>query len=77
METPEPKLKEGVIYYGDNGRRICVKCAGQTAKFTGRDTSGKRVRAATLDDALGWQEMFMRHLSCENGCTFFLFPVEA
>lgn len=72
METPKPKLKEGVIYFADNGRRICLKCAGQTAKFTGRDISGQRVRAATIEDAIAWQEMFMQRLSCEAQCTYFL-----
>jgi hypothetical protein len=77
MKEPKPKLKEGFIYFADNGLRICLKCAGQSAKFTGKDTSGKRVRAATIEDARDWQEMFMRHLSCERKCTFFLFPVDA
>lgn len=41
----EPVLKPNTLYWADNGRVICRKCAGQSALYTGRDISGQRVLA--------------------------------
>jgi len=38
-----PLLREGALYWADNGRVICAKCAGQSALYTGRDISGQSV----------------------------------
>ena len=54
--NPKPKLNESTLYLGDNGRCFCgaLRCAGMTARFTGRDLSGQRVLplvGKTLDAA--------------------------
>jgi len=70
----KPVLKAGVIYSADNGERICLQCAGASAKFTGRDRSGKRVVAMLADDAAEWKAITGRPLACERGCTTFQSP---
>ncbi|MEA2067798.1 MAG: hypothetical protein U9P12_01240 [Verrucomicrobiota bacterium] len=45
FKEPKPVLKEGIIYSSDNGMLICKKCAGQSALYTGRDSSGQEVLA--------------------------------
>lgn len=69
--APAPVLKAGAIYSGDNGQRICLQCAGASAKFTGFDRSGLKVRKMTKRDALAWQEHFGKPLACECGKTVF------
>lgn len=69
--TPKPVLKEGTIYSADNGQRICLHCAGASAKFTGRDRSGKKVKAFTAKDAAEWYAMLGKPLACECGRTTF------
>lgn len=68
-KPPKSVLKEGVIYYSDNGRMICVHCAGMSAKYTGRDISGQKVTAATREDAMWWEKETGKLMSCESGCT--------
>lgn len=51
--TLRPLLREGALYWADNGRVICAKCAGQSALYTGRDISGQRVERVTADDVRG------------------------
>lgn len=69
LKAPKPALKHGKIYSGDNGMRICLHCAGNSALYTGRDLSGQRVRVFTEADALAWREMLGKDLACERGCT--------
>ena len=66
---PRPVLREGAVYWSDNGRRICASCAGASARFTGRDISGQPVERATLADAAEWEREIGRPLDCEAGCT--------
>jgi hypothetical protein len=67
---PRPLLREGAVYWADNGQAICLSCAGMTAKFTGRDISGQRVARVTLADVRAWEaEGDLGPLSCEAGCT--------
>lgn len=72
-KEPTPKLKAGVIYSADNGQRICLHCAGASAKYTGRDISGQRVHRMTKSDAYEWLSMMEEPLSCEAGCTTFVY----
>ena len=44
MNAPIPVLKPDTLYIGDNGRCFCGKHAGTSAKFTGRDISGQKVK---------------------------------
>lgn len=74
---PKPKLKPGIIYYADNGRRICLECAGMSAKFTGYDISGQKVVAAKYAETVEWHKEFGVPLSCEAGCTTYLLPHES
>ena len=67
--VPKSVLKPGIIYSGDNGRLICLHCAGMSAKFTGRDLSGHKVEAMGPDDAQGWFAYFGEPMKCESGCT--------
>lgn len=69
LSVVKTKLKSGVVYSGDNGRMICVECAGQSALYTGRDISGKRVVALTAADAAEWVKLLGKPLACERGCT--------
>lgn len=48
------KLKETVLYFGDNGRAFCgrLRCAGMTAFHTGRDLSGQKVEKVSAADAI-------------------------
>lgn len=73
---PKPKLKPGVIYYGDNGRRLCrhLHCAGVSALTTGRDLSGHRVVPAKYAETIAWHAEFGKPLSCECGRTTYLLP---
>lgn len=65
---PRPLLREGAIYWADNGRRICARCAGASALYTGRDLSGQPVERITIDDVRAWPED-LGALGCEMGCT--------
>ncbi len=68
VTAPAPVLAEGAVFWADNGRRICAKCAGASALYTGHDLSGQPVERATCVDVLGWPED-LGPLGCEAGCT--------
>ena len=69
LKEPKPVLKDGVIYSGDNGERICKKCAGDSALYTGRDRSGTKVRAVSRSENEAWRAFFGKDMTCERGCT--------
>lgn len=71
---PNPVLKPGVIYSGDNGALICVECAGQSAKYTGRDLSGQRVTKMPYAQTVAWFQEFGKPMACECGKTIYLMP---
>lgn len=48
--TPRAVLDDSRLYFGDNGRVFCGAHAGASAKFTGRDISGQRVKPLTARD---------------------------
>lgn len=73
---PPPALKPGIIYSGDNGMLICLKCAGMSAKYTGRDLSGQKVLPVPVSETVEWKEMFGKDLSCESGCTTYPQPTD-
>ncbi len=73
-DNPKPVLKPGVIYSADNGRLICVECAGMSAKYTGRDLSGQEVLAVPYMETVEWFKAFGKPVSCECGCTTYLLP---
>ena len=47
---PKPALAPDALYFGDNGRCFCGAHAGMTARYTGRDLSGRRVHKVTEAD---------------------------
>ena len=63
-----PLLREGALYWSDNGRVICAKCAGMSALYTGRDISGQKVERITVEDVRAWPED-LGTLHCEGNCT--------
>jgi len=65
---PSPVLRDGAVYWADNGRRICARCAGASALYTGRDLSGQAVERVTVDDVQAWPQD-LGPLVCESGCT--------
>lgn len=65
---PRPVLVPGAVYWADGGRRICTRCAGQSALYTGRDLSGQRVERITVEDVRAWPDD-LGVLRCESGCT--------
>jgi hypothetical protein len=69
LKEPKSVLKDGVIYSGDNGVRICKKCAGQSALYTGCDLSGQEVFAMPRSVNAEWRRLTGRDYTCEAGCT--------
>ena len=74
MKDPSPKLKSGVIYSADNGRLICLECAGASAKFTGHDLSGQRVLPVPYHETIEWFKELGKPMACECGKTIYLLP---
>lgn len=66
--APRKVLTEGALYFADNGRIICARCAGVSALYTGRDISGQRVSRVTVEDAKEWQDGTGQPIACESGC---------
>ena len=67
--TPVPVLKPDTIYCADNGRLICLHCAGASAKYTGHDISGQEVFPITGKAKQLWLQEFPNGTTCEAGCT--------
>jgi hypothetical protein len=68
MQDLKPVLQQGVVYFADNGRAICLHCAGASAKYTGHDISGQEVLPMVGPSLDYWFET-EDTLSCEAGCT--------
>jgi hypothetical protein len=71
-------LKAGRIYIGDNGRVMCshLKCAGQTARYNGKDISGQQVQEVTAAD-LSIVPGFPDSFTCQCGAVTVKRAVEA
>lgn len=66
---PKPALIPGAIYISDNGRVICLECAGAAALY-GRDISGQPVQRVSQADLAEWFRMTgEKTMRCEEGCT--------
>jgi len=59
----------GRLYFADNGRLICSKCAGMSARYTGRDISGQRIQVLGAADILECSTYMGRRVVCECGGT--------
>jgi hypothetical protein len=66
---PKPVLKEGELYIADNGRLICLQCAGASAKYTGHDISGQKVLRVTPNHRAHWRADMGGEMHCEGGCS--------
>ncbi len=47
---PTPVLQDAAYYSGDNGCILHGRCCGASARYTGRDLSGQRVRRLSAAD---------------------------
>jgi len=65
---PKPVLADGAVYWGDGGRRVCARCAGAAALYTGHDISGQPVERVTAEDVRDWP-IDLGPLGCEDNCT--------
>lgn len=64
--TTKPVLCSGAVYWADGGSAVCVDCAGASARYTGRDLSGHRVKRVSLADVRAWEaEPDLGMLGCE------------
>lgn len=57
--SPNPKAKDNVLYWDDNGRVTCGFCAGATLRMTLRTLSGHRAHPVKADEhaaaaKMGW-----------------------
>ena len=68
LDHAYPVLLPGIIYSADNGRLICLKCAGMSAKFTGHDISGLKCEPVPWGENAAWRKEFGKPISCEAGC---------
>ena len=50
MKALKPKAKDDVLYWDDNGRVTCGKCAGTTLRYTLRTLSGHGAPRVTIAD---------------------------
>lgn len=66
MQNLKPVLNPDYLYLGDNGECFCGKHAGQSAKYTGRDTSGQKVYRVTEADQQSMVRDFGMRLECES-----------
>ena len=63
-------LKPGAVYLSDCGHAVCIKCAGASALYTGRDISGQKVERVTVEDIHDWQRYDdLGPFTCDAGCT--------
>jgi hypothetical protein len=67
-------LLPGIIYSADNGRLICLQCAGMSAKFSGHDISGQKVTPLPWSETKEWFKKFGKCMSCEGNCTVYTNP---
>lgn len=72
--VPKSVLEPGTIYCSDNGRLICIECAGMSAKFTGRDISGQMIEVVPYNETVEWFRQFGKPMACECGRTIYLLP---
>ncbi len=69
LKEPKPVLKDGVIYSGHNGMRICKLCASDSELYTGRTSSGLKLRAIPHSESKAYRAFFGKVMTCERGCT--------
>ena len=65
MKT-QPVLKDESLYLTDNGACYCGKHCGSSARFTGRDISGQKVHALTVEDVRESIAAYQYEPACET-----------
>jgi hypothetical protein len=67
-EQQQTTLKDGTIYVAGD-RFVCshTGCAGATARATGRDIDGHRLRPVDARDIREWESYDLGPLACECG----------
>ena len=63
---PAPFVKDDVLYFTDNGAVLCGRHCGTSARFTGRDISGQKIKRVTATDARGWLAEIGSPIACER-----------
>lgn len=66
ISSVSPVLVDDALYQGDNGRLLCGRCSGASARYTGRDLSGHRVHRLTAEDLDTWLLSVETPPSCEH-----------
>lgn len=64
--TPTPVVQDDCLYFTDNGRVVCGKHCGSSARYTGRDISGQRIARVTEDEARMWLAEMGEAIGCEE-----------
>ncbi len=54
VANPKLFVVDTALYHTDNGRVVCGKHCGQTARYTGRDLSGQKIARVTAADGAEW-----------------------
>lgn len=66
VRDPRPVLSDDALYLGDGGRVTCGKHAGNSARYSGRGLSGKRVVRVTEADRAEWLREIGEPIACED-----------
>jgi hypothetical protein len=65
------RTDDTALYFTDNGRIVCGRHLGASARATGRDISGQAIKEATPDEATRWLHEVGESMQCEEcGATF-------
>lgn len=72
MTKPKPVTKDHHLYFVDNDALLCGEHLGMSAKYTGHDISGQKIRRASLADIeemeRGLAVMGEEKLAADIGC---------
>mgnify|MGYP001575334705 CR=1 FL=1 len=66
MKTPNPKplAKDDALYWDDNGRITCGRCAGASLRFTLRTRSGHRAPRVNAAELAELAKLGLGHCEC-------------
>jgi hypothetical protein len=62
----KPVLNDDALYLTDNGRCLCGKHCGNSARYTGRDISGQKVARLTANDIIESIRVYKWEPECES-----------
>lgn len=61
----KPMVKDHELYFTDNGRILCGRHCGTSARYTFRDISGQRIQRVTARAATEWLAEVGEPIACE------------